>query len=355
MAAPPANTVVLLPGYATARGVQRFAARCGSGTVDFFRPAQGCLLSSVGIGTYRGTGDPETDNAYAAAVRLALAGGINLVDTSLNYRQQRSERAVAMAIRSFLGMDGGERDEIVVCTKGGYLVPGAIPPGALATDDVVGGCHSLAPAFLTDQIERSRRNLGLETIDVYYLHNPEVQLRFVDNATFRSRLHATFEYLERSVADGLIRWYGTATWDGYLTGVLSLPQLVDIARTIAGARHHFRFVQLPFNMAMREAISGSVERGATFLDSAEELELTVIASASLWQGRLSRGLPPEIGRRFMGLSTDAQRAIQFTRSTPGITSALVGMSNAAHINENLAVAGVPPLTRLEFEVLQSLL
>jgi aryl-alcohol dehydrogenase-like predicted oxidoreductase len=343
----------MLPGYARTHGAQSFVDRCGRNTVDFFRPAQGLLVSNVGIGTYRGASDPETDQAYSAAVCVALAGGINLIDTSLNYRQQRSECAVGMAIRRFLDTGGGDRDGIVVCSKGGFLVPGAIPHGALAADDVVGGTHSLAPVFLADQIERSRRNLGLETIDVYYLHNPEVQLRFVDNATFHDRLQAAFELLERSASNGLIRYYGTATWDGYLRGALSLPALVEIARKIAGEDHHFRFVQLPLSMGMREATARSAEGGGTFLDVAAELGLTVIASSSLWHGRLSRGLPHEITRYFQGLATDAQRAIQFTRSTPGITTALVGMSNPTHVNENLAVAGVPPLTHSEYQLLQS--
>jgi len=56
------------------------------------------------------------------------------------------------------------------------------------------------------------------------------------------------------------------------------------------------------------------------LDEARKLGVTVVSSASLLQGRL-----------------DAQRAIEFVRSTPGITVALVGMSNAAHVKENLAV------------------
>jgi aryl-alcohol dehydrogenase-like predicted oxidoreductase len=43
-----------------------------------------------------------------------------------------------------------------------------------------------------------------------------------------------------------------------------------------------------------------------------------------------------------GLETGAQRAIQFTRSTPGIAVALAGMSDAAHVRENVGVASVAP-------------
>jgi aryl-alcohol dehydrogenase-like predicted oxidoreductase len=70
----------------------------------------------------------------------------------------------------------------------------------------------------------------------------------------------------------------------------------------------------------------------------------VFASASLLQSRLAEGLPPDVRARFPGLETDAQRAIQFVRSTPGITCALVGMSHREHVEENLAAAARAPLT-----------
>jgi aryl-alcohol dehydrogenase-like predicted oxidoreductase len=346
------SDLAMLPGYATVQGGHRFATRHRD-TARFFRQAQDTLVSSVGVGTYRGAADFETSDAYVGAIRSALQGGINLIDSSLNYRNQLSERAVGTAIRNFLELGGGNRDEFVVCSKGGFLVPGAVSPGVITADDVAGGTHCLSPAFLADQLERSRRNMGLETIDVYYLHNPEVQLRFADGLTFQKRLESAFEFLERSVADGLIRYYGTATWDGYLSGALSLPQLVEIARRVGGDTHHFRFIQLPFSMSMREATNIPIGSEASLIDVAIGFGLTVIASACLWQGRLSHGLPPDFRRLFGGLMTDAQFAIQFTRSTLGITSALVGMSNSAHVQENLAVAGVPPLTRIEYQTLIS--
>ena len=45
---------------------------------------------------------------------------------------------------------------------------------------------------------------------------------------------------------------------------------------------------------------------------------------------------------FPGFSTDAQRALQFARSAPGVTTALVGMSNPSHVVENLALAAQDP-------------
>ena len=69
----------------------------------------------------------------------------------------------------------------------------------------------------------------------------------------------------------------------------------------------------------------------------------MVASASLLQARLA-----QVKERLPGLDTDGQRAIQFARSTPGITVALVGMSQTTHVNENLAVSVVRPLVSDEY-------
>jgi len=352
--AAPTASMKSLPGHATAEGGERVASRRGGDSVSFYRAVQDLVISSVGIGTYRGAMDNETDAAYAAAVHAALQSGVSLIDTSLNYRHQRSELSVAAGMHGFIDKGGGTRDEIVVCTKGGYLVPEAITPGTLGPDDVVCGTHAIAPAFLADQINRSRRNLGLDTIDVYYVHNPETQLRAVDKPEFLKRMRAAFEQLEGAVGDGAIRYYGTATWNGYRDGALSLAALADMAREVGGGHHHFRFVQLPFNMGMQES-RRPVEGGASVLELAAELGITVIASAALLQSRLSRDLPRKIAALLPGLDTDAQRSIQFARSTPGIAAVLVGMSDTAHVAENLAVSRVRPLKAAEYRRVSSTL
>jgi aryl-alcohol dehydrogenase-like predicted oxidoreductase len=338
----------MTPGYATGEGTRRYAARfLAAQAAGFYRDAQGLEVSSLGIGTYLGTMSDATDRSYSEAIQTALGGGINLIDTSLNYRNQRSERSIAAAIQT------ARREEFVVCTKAGYLVPDAVPFSALKEGDVVGRMHSMAPAFLRDQLERSRANLGLATIDVFYLHNPETQLEFVDREDFYRRTHAAFETLEQMASEGTIRYYGTATWDGYRrkggeSEGLSLARLVELAKNIAGENHRFRFIQLPFNLGMAEAFTHKAADGRSVLDLAEALGITVVASATLLQSRLASDLPEAVAARLPGLSTDAQRAIQFTRSTPGITTALVGMSRPEHVQENLGIAQIPPASDTEY-------
>lgn len=326
---------------ASAEGTERYVDRYpefrGAG---FYRAVFDLQVSSLGIGTYLGADDDAADRDYTDALIAAGEGGINFFDTAINYRNQRSERAIGAALRQL------QRDEIVVCTKAGFLTPGAVPT-SLRTDDVVAGMHSMAPHFLKDQIERSRANLGVDAIDVFYLHNPETQLGARSAAEFESAIRCAFAELERLVERGKIRWYGAATWNGFrMKGALSLPRLAAIAIEECGPEHHFRFIQLPFNTGMVEAFTA---RPDNVLTAAASLGITVVASATLSQARLLREMPAGIAQQMPGLATNAQRAIQFTRSTPGIAVALVGMGRREHVTENLGVAKLIPLSREAYQ------
>ena len=83
-------------------------------------------------------------------------------------------------------------------------------------------------------IDQSRANLGLETIDFYYLHNPESQVAAVGREEFRRRLEAAFALLEQKAADGAIGCYGVATWNG-LRAQPAEPAFLSLAEMIAAA------------------------------------------------------------------------------------------------------------------------
>jgi aryl-alcohol dehydrogenase-like predicted oxidoreductase len=322
-------------------------------------------VSSVGLGTYLGDADDATDAQSADAIRAALSLGCNLIDTAINYRCQRSERTIGATLETLAAQGAYAREEITLCTKGGYLpFDGSVPndpsryladtvirTGLASYDDIAGGCHCLAPGYLDHALSASLANLRVGTVDVYYLHNPEQQLDSVDQDTFMRRLEAAFGLMERRAADGRLRYYGIATWNGLRSApgtrhALSLETLVAAAERAGGRNHRFKVIQLPYNLAMPEAASFRNQslRGEllTVLEAARELGLSVIVSASLLQSRLA-SLPRSLGERIPGLSTSAQRAIQFVRSTPGVTAALVGMRDSRHVEENLALAGHPLL------------
>ncbi|TAK09584.1 aldo/keto reductase, partial [bacterium] len=198
----------------------------------------------------------------------------------------------------------------------------------------------------------SRKNLDVECIDIYYVHNPETQLAEASRSEFNERLLKAFEALEGAVSAGKIRMYGTATWNGYRNDpeakdYLSLAEVVEIAEKAGGENHHFKVIQLPFNLAMPEALTKKNQQVEgqmlSILEAAQTLGITIMCSASILQGQLSRNLPPVVGEVFAGLETDGQRSLQFVRSTPGAAVALVGMKQISHVEENLKVAQLPPV------------
>src|SRR3984957_13199941 len=219
---------------ATARYRDRFPA---FREAQFYRTVFGLQVSSLGIGTYLGGDDEASDRAYTDALIAAGENSINFFDSAINYRDQRSERCIGAALQRM------QRDEVMVCTKAGFLTPGAVPD-SLRREDVAGGMHSMAPYFLADQIDRSRANLGVDTLDVFYLHNPETQLGPRSPEAFDDALRAPFTELEGQAERGKIRWYGAATWNGFRTpGMLSLSRMVALAEEVGGEEHRFRFIQ----------------------------------------------------------------------------------------------------------------
>jgi aryl-alcohol dehydrogenase-like predicted oxidoreductase len=362
----------MIAGHATAEGTTRYLERfAGRIPAEQFRElAGGARASSIGIGTYLGREDAATDALYQKAVARALERGINVLDTAVNYRHQRSERAIGAALAAAV-RGGLDRAAVVVASKGGFLPFDAEVPsdasayfqatyvrsGIIQPGDVVGS-HCMTPRYLRDQLDRSRANLGLETLDVYYVHNPETELDEVPHPEFLKRVREAFAALEEAGREGKLRLYGAATWAGLRAdpseaGYLSLAELVDVAREVGGPDHRFRVIQLPYNLAMPEAFTRANQKVegvfVSTLEAARRLGLYVMASASVYQGQLTRGLPPVVVDYLPGFTSDAQRAIQFVRSTPGIGTALVGMKTLAHVDENAGAAAVAPMPWEQFK------
>ena len=359
--------------YATADGTRKYAGRFPDAAENHFRTAQNLTVSSLGIGTYLGNWDEETDKNYIASVVKFVESGGNVIDTAANYRFQRSERNIGDALQK-LSENGFSREEIVICTKGGYLPFDGEPPrdvqryfeetfvktGVATFEDLAGGSHCMSPGYLQNQLDQSLANMKISAVDVYYIHNPESQLSEVDKTTFESRLGQAFEMLEKNRANGKLRFYGVATWNGFRAspqepGYHSLERMVNIAKLIGGKDHGFRFIQLPFNLAMpqayllnNQAFEGKVH---STIEAAKNLGVSVMVSGSIMQGKLAANLPENIRKIFGNLETDAQTGLQFVRSTPNVTTALVGMSSEKHVAENMRLAMIAPTGEEDFQEL----
>ncbi len=363
----------VISGRATAEATQSYTSRFDSGFVaDFYRDFSGLSASSIGMGTYLGECDDTEDRRYEQLLAAGIGRGLNLIDTAINYRCQRSERAVGNAIRDAVEAGSASRSELVICTKAGYVPLENEPPasrdaykaylsaeyfdrGIMSASDVVAGGHCLKPGFLSNQIERSLANLGLDCIDIFYIHNPEQQLDSLSRPAFLQVMCEAFAELEANVAAGKIGMFGCATWNGFRVfpankNYLSLAELVSAAVDAGGKDHHFRAIQLPVNLAMTEAVRLPSQHDGTtnhsILEIARQYGISVIASAALMQSQLTHDLPPAARSLFPALDTDAQRAIAFVRSLP-LATALVGMRASEHLDENLgSVRFIPPPPRI---------
>ncbi len=367
-----ARGVPRIEGWATPEGTRRFQSR---GThrhglpASQFREAPGGLhLSTYGLGTYIGPPDSATDQIVEEAALLCLASGrINVLDTAINYRYQRAERSIGRALARASDRRIVRRDEVFVSTKNGYLAPDSesrvptdrwievelVAKEILDPADIVDDCHAMSVSYLRDQFDRSRANLGLEAIDLLYLHNaPDAQLAAVGHDEFVRRLTDSFRLYEELRARGSLVAYGLATWDCLRARpgspvYFSLEEAVGVARSVGGDRHGFRFVQFPFNLGMREAAVGRTQsvRGEklTLFQAAQKLGVGCFTSVPLLQGQLAKVGPVADG------FTAAQTALQFARSAPGTLGPLVGQKAAAHLEENLRLAERPPWDAREFQ------
>ncbi len=269
----------------------------------------GLTTSRLGFGTYRvDTREPE----HREALKKALREGVNLIDTSTNYMDGDSERLVGSVVRELVKAGELTREEVVVVSKIGY-VQGDNLKQAEAREragrpypDMVkygeGIWHCMHPDFLNDQLTLSLDRLGLATLDVCLLHNPEYFLSeaahheggdlAATRDAFYRRIEQAFAFLESQAAAGRIRYYGvssnTVTAHPSDAEATSLSLMCDAARAAAAAQgkdhHHFAVLQCPMNLyeagAFMTPNTGTDQR-ETVLEVAQREGIAVIVNRPL--------------------------------------------------------------------------
>lgn len=367
----------MIAGSATRAGTEvyarSFGAACAAGHYSDFLN-QHLQLSSLGIGTFPGAATDAVDAAYADIVCRGLQAGINVIDTAAHYRYGRSMRAVGEGLRRAFSASVG-REQVYVVAKGGFLrfddglpddldawFEARIARKGLGTREDLSGMHCLAPGHIAAQIDELREATGLETLDAFLIDQPEVHVPRLGKEEMNRRLQTAFAVCEQAVRQDKIRSYGIATFDAFRVETdhplfQSLPSLLGLAERAARlvqrdeqARHHFRVIQLPFNQAMPEGFtrfSQATGQGnvASTLQAAYQLKLFVIGSHGLAKGALAMQCADAVREAMADAANDAQRALQFNRSTPGLGVSLVGVSTPRHLEDLLAVAAREPLSR----------
>ena len=364
-----------ISGYATIEGTANFAKNNPTVNPKNYRVFEGLTLSNVGIGTYLGNADSETDKLVTDAIKESIKSGINVVDTAINYRSQKAERSVGKAISELINHDKDhkiERNNLFICTKNGYVTNDAdnekedfwqhiktnyTEKNIIKSGDISSNYHCMTTSYLKDQLDRSLKNLGLECIDLIYLHNPaEGQLQDISKDQLLQRLYDVFSLYEEKRKEGIIRYYGLATWDCFRVEpehalYMSLDEVLNIAKDISDdpTNHGFRFIQLPFNMYLDQAFmqkNHKIDQNqVSILQSAASKNIGVFSSVPFMQGRLLQdSIIPETFKNM----TPATFALQFIRSTPGILAPLAGQKSKSHVTENLEIMKIPPLNEEQF-------
>ena len=357
----------MINGHATPDRTKKFAERHTEIPQQNYKNVHKLTLSNVGIGTYLGNPDIATDKLVEDAIKKSVLGGINVIDTAINYRAQKAERSVGNAISQLIDNDDISREEIFVSTKNGYVTnDGDIKEdlmqyvmreygktGIVKEGDISPGYHCMTIPYLNDQLERSLKNLGMDCIDLMYLHNSVEGQTHLPREQFLKNLKDVFEFYEKKRKEGKIRFYGMATWECFRTTpenplFLQLAEVMDLAVQAGGKEHGFRFIQLPFNLMLDQAYMTKNHnvggKTVSVLEAAQEFNLGVFTSVPIMQGKLlATNAIPELGN----FSTSV-RLLQFVRSTPGITAPLIGHKLESHVKENMNVMKIPPLSELEF-------
>jgi hypothetical protein len=306
-----------LSGSASPEGTARYGARIVSQSRHDGRMEHGyarfghsgLTTSRLGFGSYRvDTREPE----YRDALKKALREGVNLIDTSTNYMDGDSERLIGSVLRELIKDGELSREEVIVVSKIGY-VQGQNLKQAEAREqaghpypDMVkygeGIWHCIHPEYLADQLTLSLDRLGLTTLDVCLLHNPEYFLSEAahhDGANlaaardaFYRRLEQACTFFESQVAVGRIRYYGvssnTVTANPSDADATSLSRMCDAANTAAAsqgiARHHFAVLQCPMNLYEAGALvtpNTGMDQRETVLEMAQREGIAVLVNRPL--------------------------------------------------------------------------
>jgi len=207
-----------IKGFATSDATEKYTKRNTEEIhKDHFRTLynENIKVSSMGLGTYIGAPDDINDfYIYNAVKTCVLSGAINVIDTAINYRYMKSEKAIGKALNALVNKYNVDRQELLICSKIGYVPEDAeggrrahsfvqelVEDKKMEIDDVVFDeknrpVHCMHPEFLEQQLNFSLKNLGLETLDVMYLHNVvESQGAVLTPELFEKKLTKAFEFM----------------------------------------------------------------------------------------------------------------------------------------------------------------
>jgi aryl-alcohol dehydrogenase-like predicted oxidoreductase len=292
-------------------------------------------VSEIGFGAWAvgGSWGETDDRASLAALHAGVDAGVTFFDTADVYGDGRSERLIGRLL--------AERDEeLVVATK------------FLRREPL--GVERLTYEKLRGWLERSRENLGVDTVDLVQLHCPPWEAYYE---------RGVFDACDRLVGDGLVRAYG-----------VSVQKVEEALKAIEYPG--VSTVQIIFNVFRQRPAE-------LFFDQAQRRDVGVIVRVPLASGLLTgkfgrdasfpaddhrtynrHGEAFDVGETFAGLDFDtgleavealrplvpdgatlAQLALRWILDFDGVSTVIPGAKTPEQARANAAASDLPPLSR----------
>lgn len=289
----------------------------------------GLRVSVIGLGTmvHAGHFGPMKDEESLAAIDTALELGVNFIDTSDAYGAGYSETLLGNALK-------GRRDKVILATKGGNVMVG---PNK--------GKRIFTPEYIDDVLHGSLKRLQTDWIDLYQLHNPDVEV--IERGE-------VWEVLEKRKKEGKIRHYG-----------VSINTMAEGIAAAKGGRAET--IQVEYSLLQQEPAE-------EIFPPAQAANVGIIARLPLKRGILTGKLTQADEQRFQGedvrarsfkgeafakelakadklrflvhgpVKTLGQAALAFCVAHPAASIAIPGARNAQQMRENAAAGDVtlPP-------------
>ncbi len=279
----------------------------------------GVVVSALGYGAMELRGaarGPAIDDDEAGRLLNALLdGGINLIDTSIDYG--RSEELIGRYVAD-------RRDEYFLASKCGCMLE--LPPDALPPFP-----HDFSAANVRAGLEQSLRRLRTDRLDLLQVHM----------SPSREQMEAggTIDAMVALRDEGKVRFLG-------MSG--TLPNLAQhIAMGV------FDVFQIPYSAVQREheelisqaaaAGAGVLVRGGAARGAPSEDKAWTVPPIGLDEGEAQRRWEASGIEGLLDGMSRLEFVLRFTLTHPGLSSTIVGTSRLDHLHSNLAIAAKGPL------------
>jgi len=318
----------------------------------------------MGLGTYLGHLNDETDAQLADVTASLLEIGINHFDTAPNYRAERSEAVLG----SIFSQEKFQREKLFIGTKVGFLPfqrhfpkdpvrwiqEQYIETGILKAEEILHGIQCFSPEWISYQLDQSLKRLGCNYVDILYLHNLEVGFSKMNTYERERLVRRSFARLRELHSMGKLLSVGVASWGGFIgegQEQISLEVLRSWAEKEDCAKI-FRYLQAPFSISMPNALLSTNQKmqnqSMSLARAVAESGMHLVSSAPLFHGKLAEIELPDAWQDMFPDFSVAQTCLAMAFSAPGISSTLVGVKTPEHLAQFKKFYARPPISTSDF-------